>query len=508
MRSPYKYSSILEKPTTENSEHSLTSFYNKLIAPPSLLTIIVGYFFLIQGNDIMGYINNAIAGDSLSKLYLLTILLTLISGFRIVQSLFLAKKDYPDLKSNLFDVIIFVVVILYMAGGIMQVILYMSGSFNQPPLSLSHNSFIVIFIFYGFFALIGTVNFWIMLNYRIPKNSHKYDYPIEKKIQLLNTIVFAYLTISLIISAVLIDRNREEIDKIVFWLISSNFPLLFLNMIHSNVLSYSPKFLIKNSSDSPDNKASEIKKILNLTTNSSDQKILQFISKSEISEFKHIKTERVRKHNLNILQNNLISEFKYIYSYIFQTEKEEKLQSLLNTLLKSGASFGALGYENFYYIIDQKTDKKVGFFKMDTSRRNILYEIIEIFTLPLPLLVKLGPINFLRFIKKVKKITLIQKKPDDGELRLSYIVIFKEYRQQNYGLNFMNLLRNAFLLNNTNNIDVNSITLFTREKNKAANLLFQKSGFKNDSNFNDQISSFKKNQELGKIKRMKLTFVN
>jgi hypothetical protein len=108
------YSTIRKEPVHKPADgYSLTAFYDQIARPPVILAIVTGYLALFQKDNILLHCDNAIKGDLKSRLYLALIFFSILAGIRLIQSLYLAKRDYQHLKSNFFDILVFLVAILF-----------------------------------------------------------------------------------------------------------------------------------------------------------------------------------------------------------------------------------------------------------------------------------------------------------------------------------------------------------------------------------------------------------
>lgn len=486
MNDSSRYSTIRCEPVYKPADGcSLNAFYDAMTKPHALLILLAAYFTM--GNETLpSHINKAtINGDRASILHLFLVVLSLLAGIRLLQSLYLAKRDYPHLEVQFSDILIFLFVLLFTTGAVLN-------RFSKNPLA--------VICIYAVCALAGTLNFFNLYRFRIPDDSQNYDYPIEQRIQAVNTFVFALLTVLLTLAASLVYRYGIAFTS-VYWLVGATFPLIIFNIVHSSQLTLSPKFLLHNDPDSPKNVIRSFRELLgHICNQQSDDEILDVIYCDHPKEFKAIKTIRATAGDADIISDALLESFSYIFSYVLKTDNRDGMKNTLIKLVTMNGGFGMLGYMNFYFIIDQNRNQKVGLFKIDTSHKNWMYLLLEPLIQPFVVAISLRTIDVIGIRRRTKSLKLTQPDPKSKELRLAYLVIFPEFRNNKYGETFLHLLKNAFLRNHTNDIISDRITLFVREKNKRAVHVFEKAGFgyKNYKTFPTNTYYFTESPLMGK----------
>src|SRR3954452_20673622 len=118
---PPQYSTIRAEPVYKPADgFSLSAFYDTLLKPHNiLLTIIV--FVAAINRDLRPLLVKAGAGDSEAILRCLLVLMSVIAGWRLYQSLYLAKRDYSHITSGFGDIAIFLLITLFTAGALWAV---------------------------------------------------------------------------------------------------------------------------------------------------------------------------------------------------------------------------------------------------------------------------------------------------------------------------------------------------------------------------------------------------
>ena len=338
---------------------------------------------------------------------------------------------------------------------------------------MKFDDLVVVLSIYSICTLLGTINFFGLYYGRIPVGSSEYDYPIERRIQAINTTVFACLTVLLILAAV---AARKGNYPTFYWVLGACYALILVNIIHSEQLTMLPKFLLHNEPDSPSNSIKIFRDAFgHIVALKSDEEIANALFARSGSRFKSIKTIRATRSDVERICTELLREFSYIFEYILDTNDSVRLRRTLCGLMKSAGGFGSLGYMSFYFIVDDE-GREVGMVKVDTSHGNWLYQMLALATFPFIVLAGLRRFNIFKIWQLARSALSTQSGPKRKELRLTYIVIFPAHRGQGYGESFVRLLCNASL-NYTNDIIADRITLFVREKNSVARRLFQGAGF-------------------------------
>lgn len=458
MKDPTRYSTIRKEPAYKPADgFSMNSFYDLLIKPSTIVLLLVGYFTAIN-RDLQSYIDGAIQGDKQSFAHLSLLILSLVAGFRIIQSLYLAKRDYSHIESGLSDVVIFVAVVAFASGAAVK---------------LLRSNMVIVLSIYSACAIVATVNFFRLFRSRIPDNSDNYDYPIERKIQAVNTIVFACLTVLLILAAV---AAHEAAFQPFYWMMGAGCALIIFNTIHSQQLTMGPKFLLHNDEDSINNSLKIFREIFgHLVTIKSDEEITAAIFKHSDTGFQSIKTRRAQRSDVERIADSLLQAFPYIFRYILGINDKTTLKRTLQGMITAAGGFGALGYMNFYVILNKKGEE-VGLFKMDTAHNNWPYQGVAAIKIPLIIIRNIRAREIVRIWERAKLALSTQSSPRKREIRLTYVIIFSKHRGQGYAQSFLRLLQNA-CRNYTNDIVGDCITLVVREHNTAARQLFEKSGF-------------------------------
>ena len=448
-----------------DDQYSLVSFYNVLTHPTGILATIV-FFFVLLHQEILIDIKNFIGGDNAAYMNILLFFFTMVLGVRLVHSIFLAKRDYKNLKIGFLDIIIFLFVILFATGGVLNLVRYFIGSGAEY-----HRFIITLYAAAGF---LGTINFFMLWVSRIPKDSEMFDYSIEKHIQRINTFIFSYLTLIFILMIYLI--GNEPIDKYLFSIIfGSGAILLILNIIHSEQLTYKPKYLLTNKNDTIEALINEFKtKFSHIVGTKKSSAIRDLITNGRYVKENFIKTARATPKDVEFISSQLLHHFGYVFKYITGIEDGEVLEKILNKIILSTHGFGKLGYMNFYFVINDHGER-VGFFKVDDHYGNWLYTVANTIALSYILTRNLGLSEYFGLLYRARK---IQRNPNRNEISLTYLVIYSEHQRNGFGSALIRLLLNAYINNKTDDINAEKLTLLVRQNNFAAQNLFRKAGFK------------------------------
>ncbi|HEX2852243.1 MAG TPA: hypothetical protein VHO24_03315, partial [Opitutaceae bacterium] len=151
------YSTIRRAPKHKPAgDYSMDSFYAGLLKPHALFLSASGYIALANRN-FLEILHQASTGDSASILHVLLLVLSIVTGVRLIQSLYLARRDYPHLESGILDVFIFFAVVLFTSGVVLA-----SFDVQQIPVVgkllpgflTSQKQFIVMCV-YAFCAFVG-----------------------------------------------------------------------------------------------------------------------------------------------------------------------------------------------------------------------------------------------------------------------------------------------------------------------------------------------------------------
>lgn len=457
MLKPNQYSTIRGEPKHKPAE-GVSAFYEALLKPNTLLLTVSGYVALVLKDNIVKYFSDAFAGEQKAILVLSLLTVSIAGTLRAYQSLFLAKRDYPDLEYGWKHILTF--------GAILV--------FTISPALLDQNPMWLMIVF-ALCAALGTKNFFGLYQRDIPARSEKYDYPIERRIQLFNTIAFAILTLDLCLGAYSLYAAPTP-TLITYLTIGLAVVLLLFNMAHSGQLSFLPKFLFKNDPDKPSQRIEHYRKLFwRASTGLTDQEVLAKIKGVSEKEFRPIKTARARLNQVDLIVSHLCIEFGYVYEYVFASNDPEETKKVLTWLVTSGSGLGPLGYQNFYIL--RSDEKNLGFFRIDTSHDVWIYDILASLSLSIKFVREFGVKRVLKIRQRLRALQRTQPAPDPKELRLTYIVVFPEYRRQGIGEISLDLLVAALLRTVTNDIIVDKMSLFVREKNVGALQLFKKLGF-------------------------------
>lgn len=464
MLKPNQYSTIRGEPKHRPADgYNLTAFYDAILKWPVLFSLIAGYLVLFQKDTLPNHIDGALKNNHNDILYLALLGFSIIGGIRVFQSLFLARRDYQHLESNIWDIFIFFCVLIFTSGCLFYF-------FQLKPQ--------VILTIYIVLVLIGVVNFFSLWRFRIPKNDELYDYPIEMRIQLINILTFLLVEFILFYAALNANQVSASNDLSYSWIavITTYLPLLF-NIVHSHELTLIPKFFLKNDPDSPEQQVIIFKKIFWRTSDRlSDSHIKEIIHKDASESFKLLRTVRAKENDIDKIAMQILVNFDYIFEYIFATKDRSKIKNALVELLTVSYGLGSYGYMYFYVI--KQEDKMIGFIKLDTSHNSAIYRFSEIFILPFKLAKVFGFYKLFGIYQRAKEVAYHQPKPEHGEVRITYFVILPEYQKLGYGSSSLNLLIGALIRNVTNDIVAKKLTLFVRESNREAKKLFEKIGFK------------------------------
>jgi ribosomal protein S18 acetylase RimI-like enzyme len=455
------YSLIRKEPIHKPPDgYSLTAFYEALLKPPVVFSFVTAYFVIFHQANIISKLDKAAKGDGESVLYLSLLFFSIIAGIRIIQSLYLAKRDYQHSKANLVHVLIFGCVVAFTGGGNFFLL---NG---KLPLLLGLNLFC---------AVAGLINFIYLYSFEIPKYREKYDYLIERKIQLCNVVTFLYIVgvFSFILYSKWIGNTLSDVSISIA--VASTYIPIIINIIHSQDLSLRPKFMIHNKPDKPANQVSLFRSTFWRTSaNLKDSDILAIIHDDAPENFRDIELVRIRPSNIDYIVSVLIDEFWMVYQYIFNTEDRMLVDKALKISMLAAGGLGRYGFLNFYMI--RSKGNNVGFVMLQTSHLCLLYRVYEAVVLPFRLLF-LGCRPLLAAYSKIIDITRIQAEPEEGEICINYLVIYPSHRLQGYGKATINLLIKALIHSINNDIECSKITLFVRESNHVAKSLFQKAGF-------------------------------
>lgn len=465
------YSTIRKQPAYKPADgYSMLAFYDGLLKPHAVLLTIIGYLGLAAKNALESA-SKAAQGDIAAIVYLLILPLSILAWLRVIQSLQLARRDYPHLRSGVMDIIVFVFLLLFTTGVISAPFALKSQELLRIPEITLLGTLLAI---YAACSLAGAANF-LYLYLRIP-DVEEYDCPVEQRIQFVNTAIFACLTAALGWAAYLLLLREDYSKQVLCALIGSTWLLLILNLFHSEQLSLLSKFLLHNKPDEPKNQLASFKKAFpRAAKGMKDEDILKAVFPGDAAAFKSVKTVRASSSDAETIAGELVCEFGYIFAYLFNTQDQRRLQRAVALLVRISSGFGALGYMRYYFIVSE--GRKVGLIKIDTHQSCGIRRLPEPLLLPIRLALALRTFRLIGILQRTSQLTAHQRLTRSKELRLSHLIIFQEFRKQGYGQATVTMLVSALLRSVTNEIEADRITLFVREKNTAAIRLFENTGF-------------------------------
>lgn len=449
----------------ERSE-TLDKFYDGLTSPTGIL-LTLGGFFTLTSRNILEVLNLAIDGDDNAILYLFILALTFLAGFRLLQSLVLAKRDYRDIESGISDILIFLTVAAFTSGAAANAVIKVTDP----------NLVIILLAIYSACSLVGTLNFIRMYLKVSREDTDQFDVAIEKPIQMCNVVVFSLMTAFLVVATLLL-RSQGPGEPLVLVAIASIYPLLLVNMLHSQQLTMQPKFLLNNNADSPNTCLDRIESILAANTTEDDViEIINFAKPKIGLGYRAVKTVRAQRKDIDDVCSRLIDNFSHVFQFVFDNEDALNLKKLLARIMRGGSRFNNLGYMNYRYIVDPIENTKIGLLRIDTPSRVSIYGVYDAFVLPLVAMFSLGTVNIFGPLRRARSIARTQTRLSNKEIRITYLIIFPEFQKRGFGCSVLILLKNAFLKNYTDDYSVNKISLFSRTHNIHALALFKRVGF-------------------------------
>jgi ribosomal protein S18 acetylase RimI-like enzyme len=469
-----QYSTIRGEPKHKPADgFTVNAFYDTLLKPHIILLTLLAFFGALN-RDLPDVLRRIGMGDREAVFHVLLLLLSVIAGLRLFQSLYLAKRDYAHVENDFSDIAAFIAIALF-SGGVFGV----AGGFFAFILGLSHSQLVVLVI-YTFCAFAGTVNFFRLLRYRLPEQGETIDQPVEARIQLVNVLVFGYSTIALAYAAYELYRHGQPTQAAYLAVVSTYLPLAF-NMAHSGQLTYLPKFLFKNDPDSPKVRVALFRQHFSRSSAGlSDEEVLRLIGRDVPPRDHRIRTVRATKKEVPEIAEWLASEFGYVFEYIFATTDGAIIRSALTRLLTVAGGLGSFGYMSFYAVthVLAKHDKvRIGYAKLDGNRTCWIYRFAEKFALLASFAWRFGLFRLPGILRRANQMARLQPEPGRGEIRLTYLFIRPEFRGKGFGAAFLIMLANALLHNITDDLVVDRLTLIVREHNVAARSLFEKAGF-------------------------------
>lgn len=481
MRKPHEYSTIRKEPQVK-TDGTLSSLYDGLIKPAALVSILT-LFFVKFDLKILIYLNESLGGNDAASLFITLFLFTIILGFRLIQSLFLAKRDYAHLENKLRDFVIFLFFASFASGSVLKAGIsfsQMEGDPAKAALDLAknqHSSNNLILIAYLIFGLVGILNFFWLFLERIPKTSDCFDYPFEKRIQLVNLLVFLLITSSL--GCALIANLKGHPTAACLFVVAT-LPVILVNCMHSQGLTMTPKFLFHNKPDQPSSLNDLFNSVFGPYIPDSGKETIKTLFLTANSNYRNLRTARATHSDRDLLVNNMLKEFDYIFDYIFGGKSchVQKAQ-FFKSMMSLGGGFCSFGFLNFYFIVEENkgsVSEKIGFFRVDTSHKNSLYSLYESLFVPLLIVGHFGIINFFPIIRRAKLVIEAQPRAEQKEIMITHLVIFDGFRKKGYARGFLGLFKNA-LRSQTNDIIVEKIIIAIRSSNTAALALLGQLGF-------------------------------
>jgi ribosomal protein S18 acetylase RimI-like enzyme len=440
-------------------EYSMHSLYDGITHPATIVVLISAYFALFN-KDILEHIVRASDGEAKSILHLILVLLALVVGIRVIHSIYLAKRDYRQLEIGFWDVILFLVVLVFTSGALVSLL---KGKTNA------------ILWVYTAGASIATINFIVLYSIRIPSIATTCDYPIERRIQAVNSLIFAALTVLMTWAAIVAGQANPKMD-VLYWLVGGSIILLVVNILHSEQLTMHPKFLMHNQPDSVQWLIEVVR--LNcgaMLVGKSDEELMAFFSDLPTAR-NRIHTVRATRAEAGVIGAELQRSFPYMFEYLFNTAQPDKIARGIQALLTVAGGLGTLGYMHFYFICNEGGER-VGFFKIDTARGIWLYRPLEWIAMSMFMLFNHRSANLVGFVRRARLASAGQATPEIGELQLTYLVIFPEHQNRGYGSSFLRMLEISHLHNNTNYVVARRIVAGIRESNVTTRQMFEKAGY-------------------------------
>lgn len=452
-----RYSTIRREPPNK-SPHTLTGIYDVIISPGSLFAILAGIIALL-GTSLVDKGPRFTDGEPEALIFFTLVALMLVVDYRIMQSLFLAKRDYSNIDSGLGDVAVFIAVAAVFIGTTTVL------AFKTPLWAL---------LWFAGLALAGFINFFRLWKVRLTRDEKSIEYRIERRIQCVNTLVCLY---SALVMGALGWQYHELGPQPVSVMIGVGTVIVafLFNIFHSHQLTLLPKFLLKNDPDDPSELASVFRGIYWRTAEGmSKHDILQLIPKEAQGTFRSIETVRAEARDVPALVDGLEQHFPYIFTRIFGTRDPQTLRRALTLLLTAGGGLGPMGYMHFYMLKQER--RHVGFIKIEMARSCWLYGAVAALQTLFGLRKIFGARELWQIRLRWKDFSASQPGPQGKEVRLTYILILPAHQRKANGTAVVRMLINALLRDVTNDLQPSCITLFVRQSNPALRL-FEAAGF-------------------------------
>jgi GNAT superfamily N-acetyltransferase len=453
----------------------LSQFYDKFLAPGTLLGLI-GAPFLAWQSMPKGWFTTLSIGSGNEHLYGLMLILTVLIGARLIQSIWLANRDYQALQADLIDVVIFLVVIGFTSGGV-----FLLRPFGETRW---------IALIYFFASIVGVANFGYLYASRLPKNTYEVDWIVERRIQAVNVLAFTHLSVSMMAVFILNTWFPSHV-RAAEWIVASVFLSLLFNMLHSQQMTDMPKFLFHNDHDASERVLERFHRMFPRASRSLNETDLRnVLLGAEYTKFRLIKFDRATRGQAKTIVDLLMMEFGYVFRFIFDSEDDAAIKRVLGTLTEKYSGFGSLGFSRFYSIVPTSAPKKhvVGYVQCNSRMDSKIYEAIQLFsTLPI--------VAFAFGFRKLPRIyhnmnVVVRSQPrleDKGDLCLNYLMIKPEERNKGYGSSAVRMLINA-LEDQANGIPFERILVLSRTRNEGSHRLFEGQGFVAQHDTNEAIS--------------------
>jgi ribosomal protein S18 acetylase RimI-like enzyme len=462
---PNQYSSIrVERKSQKRGSFYFSKFYDALQEPHAILAVFIGYVGFFKPEIFVQHLNGAASRNSADTLYLVLLVLSFFVTMRVLQSVYLASRDYENLETYLWGVISFACVGVFL------------GIFTSY--SIGKLTSLTLLMIYVALALIGALNFLYLWRFKIPKKSDFYDYPMEARIQAINTFVFVMVAACLLYAARCVSRDGD-VSGSGWMAVVVACVLIIFNMAHSHQLTMMSKFLFKNDIDAPDKKVEIFKEFFwRESYGVDDYGIKENFFGMDFGVFRPIRSVRADKGDVDKIADHLLDRFGYVFEYIFATQSGSRLRAAVVALLTAANGLGSHGYMHYYILMSE--GRAVGFIKLDSFDGSVIYRSLGALILSFRLAMVLGVFSLYGIYRRSKEVACSQPGPEHGEIRITYFLIFPEYRDKNlqYGSYALNLLVGALIRSFTNDIAVEKLTLFVRSGNDKAVRLFERVGFK------------------------------
>jgi len=443
------------------AQHGMNKFYD-LITEPVALLLLFGAQVTWFNQDLFPRFMKARQGDIAEQIHVGLTVLSLAIAVRLLHSVHLAKRDYSHLKAGFKDVFMFLALMAVTSGGLIAAVYHLNGTAT------------VVLVAFVPLAVLGTYNFLDLYLHRIPEAAATTDYEIERRIQGINAIVFGAMVVLIALAAWLSAQPTPRIPLFAAT-IGAIVLLLIFNIAHSSQLTMHPKFLIHNRPDSSPKLLETLHGHYGAALGRSDDEILDFFRPLAFAQ-RQFHTVRATKDDIDLVGETLLDSFSYMFEWLFQSKDPQALMRGLRVLLRAGNGFGDLGYRNFYFIRDED-EVPVGLFKIDVRRRITLYRTLQYVSVAAFVAFKTESRDLFGFIRRATIAGNSQGVLKPNDMRLTYLVIFPEFRRLGYAASFLRLLELAHLVNNTNHFSASRIVLGVRSANKAAQNAFAKAGY-------------------------------